>query len=94
MSNRQEQIDRISYYESLLTEARETIRRYREAREAFLDVQDRIRELDEYLGSEAWRQDLLADEAGTLPDGLPRGVLSEDGIWNLLQENRELKEGN
>ena len=30
------------------------------------------------------------DEAGNLPADLKRGVLSEDGIWNLLADNREL----
>ena len=30
------------------------------------------------------------DEAGTFPDKLKRGVLSQDGIWNLLERNKEL----
>ena len=30
------------------------------------------------------------DEAGLLPADLKRGVLSEDGIWNLLVDVREL----
>ena len=48
-----------------------------------------IRELDAYYGSREWREDLAADEAGELPEDLRRGVLSEDGIWNVLQEYRE-----
>ena len=28
-------------------------------------------------------------EAGTFPDKLKRGVLSQDGIWNLLERNKE-----
>jgi hypothetical protein len=32
----------------------------------------------------------VADEAGQYPDKLKRGVLSEDGIWNMLERNREL----
>ena len=39
-----------------------------------------------------WRQDLADDEAGLLPEGLKRGVLSEDGIWNMLSDYRELNE--
>ena len=32
------------------------------------------------------------DEKGELPDKLKRGILSEDGIYNLLERNKELKE--
>ena len=45
-----------------------------------------------YLGSDDWRRDLADDERGLLPADLKRGVLSEDGIWNLLERNRELLE--
>ena len=30
------------------------------------------------------------DEEGRFPKELKRGVLSEDGIWNLLERNKEL----
>lgn len=30
------------------------------------------------------------DEAGKFPEKLKRGVLSQDGIWNILERNREL----
>ena len=53
-------------------------------------IKEDIAILDEYYGSEVWRQDLADDEAGRLPKGLKRGVLSEDGIWNLLSDYREL----
>lgn len=32
------------------------------------------------------------DEAGKLPKNLKRGVLSEDGIYNVLERNKELLE--
>ena len=32
-----------------------------------------------------------ADEKGELPTDLKRGVLSEDGLWNLLTNNDELR---
>ena len=53
-------------------------------------VQDDIAALEQYYGSEEWKQDYAADEAGLLPADLKRGVLSEDGIWNLLSDVREL----
>ena len=50
-----------------------------------------IVELSKYYGSELWKQDFAADEAGILPSDLKRGVLSEDGIWNLLSDYREIQ---
>gem|GEM_PF-31174 len=55
-------------------------------------VRQAAEELDAYYGSEVWRRDLAADEAGQLPEGLARGVLSEDGIYDALTERRELEE--
>ena len=39
-----------------------------------------------------WKDDFAMDEKGELPDKLKRGILSEDGIYNLLERNKELKE--
>ena len=47
--------------------------------------------LEEYLSGDERRGDLAADEAGLLPPSLRRGVLSEDGIYGLLEENGELR---
>jgi len=30
------------------------------------------------------------DEPSTVPEKLKHGVLSKDGIWNMLERNREL----
>ena len=49
-------------------------------------VKEDVAELSKYYGSDLWKQDFAADEAGKLPPDLKRGVLSEDGIWNLLSD--------
>ena len=65
-------------------------------------VKEYVAELSKYYGSELWKQDFAADErqrvgdgtlgmAGKLPLDLKRGVLSEDGIWNLLSDYREIQ---
>ena len=54
-------------------------------------IKDDIAELSKYYGSELWKLDFAADEAGNLPPDLKRGVLSEDGIWNLLSDYREIQ---
>ena len=43
-----------------------------------------VQELTEYMDSGLWLQDYECDERGELPKDLKRGVLSEDGLYNLL----------
>ena len=57
-------------------------------------IQEDVAELSKYYGSELWKLDFAADEAGKLPPDLKRGVLSEDGIWNLLPDYREIEKIN
>jgi hypothetical protein len=49
-------------------------------------LEEAIEILSAYYGSNDWKQDYADDEAGRLPKDLKRGVLSEDGIWNLLSD--------
>ena len=39
-------------------------------------IKEDVAELSKYYGSELWKQDFAADEAGILPRDLKRGVLS------------------
>lgn len=41
--------------------------------------------LEEYYTSGEWRDDYEADEAGQLPLDLKRGVLSQDGVYDLME---------
>ena len=43
----------------------------------------------EYYEGGLWLQDYRLDELGCLPKDLKRGVLSEDGVYNFLQELSE-----
>ena len=87
-----EQIERIQQMESLLDTALATIKEMATALDHFAAAQVAVAALDDYYGSDEWQQDFDADREGRLPDGLKRGVLSEDGIWDLLNDNRELLE--
>ena len=42
--------------------------------------------LREYYENGQWLRDYEADERGELPRELKRGVLSQDGLWDLLNE--------
>ena len=50
-----------------------------------------IQALSEYYEGSLWREDFEADEADLLPPDLKRGVLSEDGVYNLLSEYDSLR---
>ena len=42
-----------------------------------------------YMDSGDWLRDYTADEQGRIPRSMPRGVLSQDGLYNLLEEARK-----
>ena len=79
-------IERITHMESLLDKSTEIINRLEQALKDFNALQPDIAELEAYYTSPQWRKDFEADEAGKLPKDLKRGVLSEDGIYDLLTD--------
>ena len=86
------QRDRIEEMEKHFERASDAVARLSGALEDYAKVQESIKELERYYGSKEWKKDFLDDENGLLPTDMKRGVLSEDGVWNLLEEVRELKE--
>jgi len=50
-----------------------------------------IKDLLAYYGSREWFDDLDADSKGELPADLRRGVLSEDAVYDLLTNIKELQ---
>jgi flagellar biosynthesis regulator FlaF len=90
MSDNKKQLARIRLMERHLNRATAAVKRLEAAFDKWEDAQEAIAALEEYYGSDLWKQDLADDEAGRLPADLKRGVLSEDGIWNLLTDARDL----
>ena len=84
------QTERINDMEQLMERASSAIINFSAALDKYIEAQQAIAALSDYYGSDEWKQDFADDEAGLLPADLKRGVLSEDGIWNLLADNREL----
>ncbi len=83
---------RITQMEQRLNRAEAAMRMMDQVLEQYLSAQGDLEILNAYLGSPDWIADREADEAGRLSSDLKRGVLSEDSIWNLLEDNRELQE--
>lgn len=84
-------IERITRMEALFDKSEEVVKRLEAALEDFAELQPDIAELEAYYDGD-WRADFEADEAGELPKDLKRAVLSEDGLWDLLEDYRWLKE--
>lgn len=87
-----EQAERIRQMEQRLERSAAAVMALSAALDRYEEVKEDISALEAYYGSETWKQDFADDEAGLLPLSLKRGVLSEDGIWNLLTDARELVE--
>jgi hypothetical protein len=80
------QIERIEQMEKILDSLKEAIAQVNTAISRLRELGPQAMELDDYYGSPEWFDDLKADENGLLPKGLKRGVLSEDGIYDVLSE--------
>lgn len=84
------QCARIAHNEALFDEIGAAAKRLSEAIAAFEELQPKIGELTAYYESKTWKKDFADDEAGRLPADLKRGVLSEDGVYELLGKIGEL----
>ena len=49
-------------------------------------AEDDLRLLAAYMDSGEWLRDYEADEAGLIPRDMKRGVLSQDGLYNLITD--------
>lgn len=85
------QTERIQTMEQHLDKALSAIHTLEQALEQYADAQESINTLTAYLESDEWRRDFRASESGRLPVDLKCGVLSEDGIWNVLEEDKTLR---
>lgn len=83
-------IERIQKMEQCFDEVREAVNALSDALDRYEEVQKTLIRLQEYLAGGQWLKDFEADEAGKLPKDLKRGVLSEDGLYDLLFVNRDL----
>ena len=85
-----EQIERIRKMENCLDASEKALQALSGALSAFEEAWPQFQKLSDYYGGDLWMQDYEDDEAGKLPRDLKRGVLSEDAVYDLITENREL----
>lgn len=85
-----EQIRRIEEMEQILDRANAAIDALPESGSVLQEMEPEIQKLIAYYASDLWRQDFEDDADGKLPKDLKRGVLSEDGVYDLLMRLREM----
>ena len=83
--------DRIAHYEEIMDRIIRITKLDGITPGVYASVLPELKELEDYYTSPEWKEDYEADEAGLLPEGLKRGVLSQDGINDLLDRFRDLK---
>ena len=78
--------EKIAYYETLFDKLREAVPDPEGGLDTSLtkELREALRLLEDYYSSGQWLVDYEADEAGTYPPELKRGVLSQDGLYELL----------
>lgn len=83
------QILRIRHFEELRVAAEDMLEA--NSGESAGALKKMIDALESYYTSPEWKQDFADDEEGLLPSNLKRGVLSEDGIYSLLERYKEIE---
>ena len=83
---------RVSKMESLFDDVSKAISNLDDALKEYANIKDKIDELNDYLESGQWQKDFEADEKGLIPNDMKRGVLSEDGLYDLLTEVNRIAE--
>lgn len=86
-----ENIKRVRYFESLFNEANEVIKNLEKSLQEYDKCLPKIKELDAYLDSKERWDDLVAEEKGIIPNDMPRGVLGEDYLYDMLGTYHKIK---
>lgn len=77
---------RIKEMEGRYDKVKAALTELEKAEEKLAGLSEEIDILREYYESGRWQKDFEADEQGKIPKDLKRGILSEDGLWNLLDD--------
>ena len=86
-----DRVSRIEQMERCFDAARAALDDLDAALQRYAEAEKDIDALAWYYDGGQWRNDFEADEAGLLPATLKRDVLSEDGLWDLLTDDKELR---
>ena len=86
MKRIEETIARVQKMERYFDEIAEVVRLNPKLLQSDASIREKLEELIVYYEGGLWMQDYECDERGELPKDLKKGVLSEDGLYNLLTD--------
>ena len=86
----EKEITRIIEMERLYDKVLKALCTFGKAAEDCKQIQDDVKKLEAYYTSGFWKKDFEMDERGEIPPGVKRGVLSEDGIYDMLERNKKI----
>ncbi len=84
------QIERINKYETILDKGIQINNKLGKLLQEYNDIQEKIKELNNYYGSDNWYQDVDDYDMKLLPKDIKAGILSEDAIYDLLIDNKQI----
>lgn len=85
----QQQLERIAHYEQLMTELAKDMEDLEELLKTLQETQQTATALSKYYSSSDWTLDKDFSESECFPEHRTSGVLSEDGLYNLLGDYYE-----
>jgi len=92
--NNAEVVSRVQQMEQYMEEVAEALRNAPNKLKNSDELCKKIAALTGYMDSGQWLSDYEADERGELPEDMKRGVLSQDGLYNLICEIEEMNRTN
>ena len=84
-----EVINRVRKMEQFMEEIAIVLERNPNELKENIEFRNKMEILTDYMDSGQWLADYEADERGELPADLKRGVLSQDGLYNLICDVKE-----
>lgn len=89
--NKEKINERIKLNETKLDEINIVVNNLEKVINDYRNIYKKVIEINMYYGSENWFNDKENYENGKISN-IKAGVLSEDGVWNLLEKIKELNE--
>ena len=90
MAIEQDKIQRIQRMESHLNDYAKTLEDTKKAVDRLKENQESYIQLRDYYSSQAYFDDLDLSNQADFPEDLPCGVLSEDAVYDLLDEHFQM----
>lgn len=84
-------IDRIGENEEKLDRVSKVVSSLEKALNDFESIKNHIEDINNYYGSKEWFNDKKMFEQGLL-NNIKAGILSEDAVWNVNEDIRDLLE--